>query len=208
LAVSNLAASVSWIPGLPNVDLIGIIAIVGGIGTLFLILGTVIGRFTRLGEAHPETLRSIREWLLILWIGFSAYGITALTGLTSLLSLLTLSGLVGLVVSLALQNTLGNLISGVFLLRDRSIRKGDIIEYGGVKGKVVRIALRNTWIVNDQGYIAVIGNTSLSGGPLVNHTASSRFPELSRQRPTLAKNEVSTVKHDPSQPPPSQEQTK
>jgi len=40
---------------------------------------------------------------------------------------------------------------------------------------VVRIGLRNTWVKTKEGHIAVIGNTSLSGGPLTNHSATERL---------------------------------
>lgn len=183
LANPGFQIPMSIVPGLANVDLVGIIAIVGGVGLLFFIIGFFIERFTKLGDAHPETLRAIRDWLLILWAGFSAYGVLTLTGFTSVLSLLTLSGIAGLVVSLALQNTLGNMIAGFLLLRDRAIRKGDIIQYSGIRGKIVRIALRNTWVVNEAGEVIVIGNTALSGGPLVNISAAKRFPEFSRSAP-------------------------
>jgi len=66
-------------------------------------------------------------------------------------------------------------ISGLLLFNDGVLRLGDIIEYGGTKGKVVRIGLRNTWIKTDLGHLVVVSNSSLSGGPLVNHTATERL---------------------------------
>ena len=55
------------------------------------------------------------------------------------------------------------------------IHLGDVVEYSGVKGTVVRIALRNTWIKADDGSIAVVSNTSLSNGPLVNRSGVDRL---------------------------------
>ncbi len=174
------APPVSLVPGVANAELFGVAAIIAATGLVFLAIGKILDRFSRRGGAHPETLRAIRDWMLILWVCLSAYGVVAVAGLTSVLSLLTLSGLAGLVLTLALQSTLSNLISGMFLLRDRIVRRGDLIEYSGTKGRVVRISLRNTWVVTDNGSIAVIGNTSLSGGPLINHSAGPRFEELKR----------------------------
>jgi small conductance mechanosensitive channel len=98
-----------------------------------------------------------------------------LTGLASEFTALTLSGIGALAVSLALQNTLSNIISGIFLFSDGLIHLNDIVEYSSVRGKVVRIALRNTWIKMDSGEIAVISNSLLSGGPLINHSATARL---------------------------------
>jgi small-conductance mechanosensitive channel len=102
-------------------------------------------------------------------------GILSLTGLASEFTALTISGIGALAVSLALQNALSNVISGILLLYDGVIHIDDTVEYGNVKGKVVRLTLRNTWIKTDTGKIAVISNSLLSGGPLINHSATARL---------------------------------
>ena len=101
--------------------------------------------------------------------------ILSLTGLASEFTEITISGIGALAVSLALQNTLSNIISGILLFHDGVIHLNDTVEFGSVKGKVVRLALRNTWIKMDSGKIAVISNSQLSGGPLINHSATERL---------------------------------
>ena len=86
-----------------------------------------------------------------------------------------LSGIAGLAISLALQNTLSNIISGILILSDGVLRLHDSIEYSGVKGKVVKIGLRATWVKTDSGDIAIISNNYLANGPLVNFTARERL---------------------------------
>ncbi|HYB83845.1 MAG TPA: mechanosensitive ion channel domain-containing protein, partial [archaeon] len=77
--------------------------------------------------------------------------------------------------SLALQATLTNVISGILLLVDGSVRVGDSVQYGVVKGEVVKLGLRNTWIRSDEGNLVVIGNSQLASGPLINYTPSQRL---------------------------------
>jgi small-conductance mechanosensitive channel len=101
--------------------------------------------------------------------------ILSLTGLASEFTEITISGIGALSVSLALQNTLSNIISGILLFYDGVIHLNDTVEFGSVKGKVVRLALRNTWIKMDSGQIAVISNSQLAGGPLINHSAAERL---------------------------------
>jgi len=96
-------------------------------------------------------------------------------GIASQFSFLTISGIVGLAVSLALQNTLSNIISGVLLLSDGVLRLDDSIEYSGLGGVVVKIGLRATWVKTDRGDIAVISNNYLVNGPLINHTTTQRL---------------------------------
>lgn len=86
-----------------------------------------------------------------------------------------LSGIVGLAISLALQNTLTNIISGILILSDGVLRLHDSVEYSGVRGRVVKIGLRATWVKTDSGDIAIISNNYLANGPLVNFTARERL---------------------------------
>ncbi len=135
----------------------------------------VVTRAARRAHASPTLIRTVREGISILWIVLAVAGVLSLTGIASEFSALTISGLVGLAISLALQTTLSNMISGILLFNDGALRLNDVVEYSGIKGKVVKIALRNTWVRTDDGNIAIIGNSSLSSGPLINLTAAKRL---------------------------------
>jgi small conductance mechanosensitive channel len=134
-----------------------------------------LSRLVRRAGAHAGLARSIREGFTLIWITLAAVGILSLAGVASEFSFLTVSGIMGLTVSLALQNTLSNIISGVLLLSDGVLRLDDSVEYSGVKGVVVKIGLRATWVKTDKGDIAVISNNYLVNGPLVNHAATQRL---------------------------------
>jgi small conductance mechanosensitive channel len=134
-----------------------------------------LSRLVRRAGAHAGLARSIREGFTLIWITLTGVGILSVTGIASQFSFLTISGIVGLAVSLALQNTLSNIISGVLLLSDGVLRLDDSVEYSGVKGVIVKIGLRATWVKTDKGDIAVISNNYLVNGPLVNHTATKRL---------------------------------
>lgn len=178
LGVLGRPVNLLALPGGLVGELLAAGAIVVGTGVVFFVAGSVLRRVARRAGAQPATLDAIRNWLLLLWGVAAFYLVATATGFTSLLSLLTFSGVIGLIISLALQNTLTNIICGLLLITDGALRTGDQIEYSGTKGKVVRIALRNTWVLTDGGAIAVIGNASLAGGPLVNHSARSRVDHL------------------------------
>ena len=138
-------------------------------------LSFVIRRAVKLAGASSTVIRDIRVSLRIIAIVVIISGILSITGLASEFSVLTVSGIGAIVVSLALQTTLTNVISGILLFTDGIIRLNDEIEYSGIRGKVVRVALRNTWIKKEDGTIAVVSNASLSSGPLINHTAVARL---------------------------------
>ena len=155
--------------------IIEIVLIIVGSALFTEALIRVLSRLVRRAGAHAGLARSIREGFTLIWVTLAGVGILSLAGVASEFSFLTVSGIVGLAVSLALQNTLSNIISGVLLLSDGVLRLDDSVEYSGVKGVVVKIGLRATWVKTDRGDIAVISNNYLMNGPLVNHTATQRL---------------------------------
>ena len=161
---------------LMDIRIVAAITVIGvGIFVAEEILSFVIRRVARRAGAGPTVTRDIGATLRIIAIALILSDILSFSGLSSLFTGLTVSAVVAVAVSLALQTTLSNVISGLLLLSDGVLRLGDTIEYSGARGEVVRIGLRNTWVKTKDGHISVIGNTSLSGGPLINHSAVERL---------------------------------
>jgi small-conductance mechanosensitive channel len=135
----------------------------------------IITRAMKRARAPQGITRSVREGLTVLWIALAVAAVLSLTGFASLVSLVTVSGIFGLALSLALQNTLSNMISGLLLVSDGVLRLNDSVQISGVKGVVVRIGLRSTWVKTEAGEIAVMSNSNLASGPFVNYTARERL---------------------------------
>ncbi|MDG6990208.1 MAG: mechanosensitive ion channel, partial [Nitrososphaerota archaeon] len=128
--------------------------------------------------ASKAVVNSIRQWLGVLIVVGAMAGVAYLTGLSSDITTLTISGIAGLAVSLALQTTLSNVIAGVLLFNDGIIRLGDDIQYGGpggVRGQVVKLSMRTTWLKTPEGVMTVFGNSTLSAGPILNYSAKARL---------------------------------
>ena len=163
------------------VSLLGLVigAIIGIVITVLIeeLISSVIRRRAKVAGTSPTLIRDIVVAMRVIAILIILAGILRLTGLASEFTTLAISAIGALAVSLALQHALSNVIAGILLLYDGAIRLNDIVEYGNIKGKVVRLALRNTWIKTDSGEIAVISNSLLSGGPLINYTATARLSE-------------------------------
>ena len=148
------------------------------ISTLDLVIGVTTGtvvtilieeginRIIRHGAkkagTNPTVIRDIAVAMRVIAVLVIVTVILSLTGLASEFTTITISGIGALAVSLALQNTLSNILSGILMFHDGVIHLNDTVEYGSVKGKVVRLALRNTWIKMDSGKIAVISNSLLA----------------------------------------------
>jgi small-conductance mechanosensitive channel len=78
-----------------------------------------------------------------------------------LTALAVFSGAFGLAIGFGLQKTFGNLIAGIILLMDRSIKPGDVIVVGESFGHVTKIGVRAVSIVTRDGKEHLIPNENL-----------------------------------------------
>jgi small conductance mechanosensitive channel len=86
----------------------------------------------------------------------------------TLKSLLAGAGVAGLAISLALQGTLSNTFSGIFIAIKNELNVGDYIDSNGYSGEVVEIDLRNTKIREADNNIVVIPNKMILDNPFKN----------------------------------------
>jgi small conductance mechanosensitive channel len=160
------------------VTLVEIAGLLVGIAVVGTLLASLVRTISLKAGASMAVANSVRQWIGVLMIFGAVVGVAYLSGLSSEITTLTISGIGGLAISLALQNTISNVIAGVLLLNDGIIRLGDDIQYGGpggVRGVVVKLSLRTTWFRTAEGVITVIGNSNLSAGPILNYTAKARL---------------------------------
>lgn len=84
------------------------------------------------------------------------------------------SGALGLAVGFGLQKTIGNLIAGIILLMDRSIKPGDIIVVGDSFGWVNKIGVRAVSVITRDGKEHLIPNEILMTQEVENWSYSDR----------------------------------
>lgn len=93
----------------------------------------------------------------------------------SIAPMLTALGIGGLAVALALQDTLSNLFSGIYVTAARQVRVGDYIKLeSGEEGYVVDIAWRSTRIRNLPNNWIIIPNTKLAQAIVTNYNLPSQ----------------------------------
>ncbi len=115
-------------------------------------------------QALHELLKySIYGFALIIILKEFGFDLTAIA-----LSL----GIFGIAVGFGARDTISNLISGIFLLADKSVRVGDVIEISNQKGKVVKLGFRITTLLTYDKRIIRVPNTIFSSSPYINYTAS------------------------------------
>ncbi len=140
-----------------------------------LLVRVVITPSAKRAGVSQGQLRIFTEGLRFVLLVLAIVAVVRVTGLASEFTTLTISGIAAIVLSLALQTSLSNVISGVLLLLDNTLRIDDLIEYSGIKGQVVKIGLRSSWVKTSEGNIVIISNSQIANGPLINYTAGERL---------------------------------
>ncbi len=134
----------------------------------------VLGKMTRLDQTQrllSEKILTIIVWGIAFLIGIDLLGI-------DLTALAVFSGAFGLAIGFGLQKTFGNLIAGIILLMDRSIKPGDTIGINdGISntvGQIRKIGLRAVSVVTRDQKEYLIPNENLMINQVENWSYSSR----------------------------------
>ncbi len=134
----------------------------------------LFGRMHRLDATQQllgQKLFNIAAWIILGLAGIEFLGI-------NLTALAVFSGAFGLAVGFGLQKTFGNLISGIILLMDRSIKPGDMVAVGAgadkVVGQVTKIGIRAVSVVTRDKIEFLIPNEQLMTSTVENWSYSSR----------------------------------
>lgn len=91
-----------------------------------------------------------------------------------LTALKVFSGALGLAIGFGMQKTFGNLLAGLILLMDRSIKPGDVIVIGDTFGWVNKIGVRAVSVLTRDGKEFLIPNEKLMTEQVENWSYSSR----------------------------------
>ena len=134
-----------------------------------------LARVTRLDQTRrllAEKIVTIVVWGMAFFIGIDLLGI-------DLTALAVFSGAFGLAIGFGLQKTFGNLIAGIILLMDKSIKPGDVIaiaDQAGVStfGQIRKIGIRAVSITTRDQKEYLIPNENLMINQVENWSYSSR----------------------------------
>ena len=134
----------------------------------------LLRRYIRRTGALDATQRLLAEKILGIALVVVAFFMGVdLLGI-DLTALAVFSGALGLAVGFGLQKTFGNLIAGIILLMDRSIKPGDVIVVGESFGWVNKIGIRAVSVVTRDGKEHLIPNENLMTQEVENWSYSNR----------------------------------
>jgi small-conductance mechanosensitive channel len=134
------------------------------------LLGQSIERVSRLDSSQRvlfQKLAGVGVVVAAILIGIDLLGI-------DLTALAVFSGALGLAVGFGLQKTFGNLLAGLILLMDRSVKPGDVIVVADTFGWVNKIGVRAVSVITRDGKEHLIPNELLMTERVENWSFSSR----------------------------------
>ncbi|MDO9486745.1 MAG: mechanosensitive ion channel [Sphingomonadaceae bacterium] len=118
-----------------------------------------------------QKFASIAVVAIAFFVGIDVLGI-------DLTALAVFSGAFGLAVGFGFQKTFGNLISGLILLMDRSIKPGDVIVVADTFGWVNKIGVRYVSVLTRDGKEHLIPNETLMTEPVENWSYTNKNVRL------------------------------
>jgi small-conductance mechanosensitive channel len=143
---------------------------------LLLTLSVKLCNFIKFKVEQKSTLSPTVKVLMIKLLKTTLYTLSTLFALNSVgidYHLLTVfSGAVGLGLGFGLQKVVSNLVSGVIILMDRSIRPGDVIEVGDTYGWIEALHARYVSVVTNEGRSILIPNDNLVSNNVINWSFS------------------------------------
>ncbi|MEP4198452.1 MAG: mechanosensitive ion channel domain-containing protein [Aliishimia sp.] len=195
-AVSILDAAGMELGGF-RLSLLMIIQGVVIIGVLFALTRSLTSATAARVQANDEISPSMRVlivkviqiafYALAFFIAVRAIGID-LTGLA------VLSGAIGVGLGFGLQKVVSNLVSGVIILLDKSIKPGDVISLGETFGWIQTLGARYASVVTRDGKEYLIPNEDLITGQVVNWSHSNDFVRLDINFGTAYNDDPHTVR--------------
>jgi small-conductance mechanosensitive channel len=138
-------------------------------------------RLARLVEGHSVTrlgidaslARIARRWILFLEVLLLVV-LSLMVVKIPLTIFAFMGGALAIGAGFGMQNMLKNLISGLMLLFERPFRPGDVVEVGGIRGRVTDIGVRSSHIIDANGIETVIPNSTFIEQNVTNWTLSSK----------------------------------
>jgi small-conductance mechanosensitive channel len=148
-----------------------------GIALASVLLANILGRAAR-RALRARGLPVGTQFAASKIVGYVTITIGLMVAFTSmglkLDALIATSTVVAVGIGFGLQNVAQNFVSGVILLVEQPVRKGDFVRVGDALGIVDDIGLRATHIVTRDEVTIIVPNSSLVTASVINHSRPSK----------------------------------
>lgn len=147
----------------------------------FYLTRTIVAMGTRLLARLPQQGIHFDVTLITPLQTFLTYATWALFGMfvlhalgMSLSNLAVIAGGLSVGIGFGMQTIVNNFFSGLILIFGRTLQVGDVVEVGGLTGRVRKVSIRATMIETYDNAIIYVPNSEFMSGRLINWTSFSR----------------------------------
>lgn len=142
-----------------------------------LAIGVVESRINKAESIKPSMQVLFIKIAKITFIGAVFFIVISNLGI-DLTTFAFVTGAIGIGVGFGLQKVISNLISGVILLLDESIKPGDIIEVDDTFGRVQEMSSRYTSVVDLDGREFLVPNENIITNKLINWSHKDKYVRI------------------------------
>ncbi|MEQ9145249.1 MAG: mechanosensitive ion channel [Parvibaculaceae bacterium] len=173
--------AVAFTAGEFRISLLGIIDSLALFG-LFLLVANFVLRLADARMAHLEGVSPAARVLIFKILRIAVIAGAVVVALTTvgvdLTAIAVFSGAVGVGVGFGLQKVVSNLLSGILLLLDRSLKPGDVIEVGDAYGWIEKMSGRYVTVATRDGKEILIPNEDIITQQVINWSYTDRAIRL------------------------------
>ncbi|UXZ04702.1 mechanosensitive ion channel family protein [Moraxella nasicaprae] len=137
---------------------------------LWVFSGQMVSGVLKHYDLNASIEQLLKNLLLVLILVMALATVLAKFGF-DIVSIVAGLGIAGLAVGWASQSTLANFIAGIVILIEQSFQVGDWIRLDDKEGRVVKISLRATQILDRDNIIIIIPNSAVASSQVVNLTS-------------------------------------
>ena len=152
------------------------------VAAILFALARVISKSTTKRIRKNAEISPSMQVLIVKFMQVFLYGAAFFIGLKTigfdLTGLAVLSGAIGIGLGFGLQKVVSNLVSGIIILMDKSIKPGDVISLGDTFGWINTLGARYASVVTRDGKEYLIPNEDLITNQVVNWSHSNDFVRL------------------------------
>jgi small-conductance mechanosensitive channel len=153
--------------------------VAAGLVAAFVVVSRIAAAFLRsrvlpglgIDPALGESLAVLVRYFLIaigIFAGLNAIGI-------DLSTLKIVLGALGVGIGFGLQSVVNNFVSGLIILIERKVKRGDIVSVGGTDGRVTEIGMRSSVVRTRRGLEIIVPNSDLVSNQVSNFSYRDRL---------------------------------
>jgi len=158
----------------PGFQIVSITMLIVGLLAVLLIVAMFLVDFLLVGQLKFEIPNILRDVTIMALFFVGVMMILIYQTDLDVAGLFTTSAVLSVIIGLALQDTLGNVFSGLALQTERSFNVGDWVRFGEMEGVVTDISWRATILRTRQNDLVIIPNSLISKDVVINYSAPTR----------------------------------